>query len=201
MVSLGPANLEQTNNFHRLVQLSVSCGTEVLRKYLEKCLNESRKTFKQHLSAKCRKIPWRKLYPEQIEHLRSEKPDYTNFDVSLITLLILETCDPEDSVKEDIKALRKIRNMISHAVQAEVEGNEQFNRASQHLMKIAACIGAQFKAVIQKQINSIRMMKVVRRCDAMGRVFLYGERLMMALVDLDESAEGKKLGCCFFKAT
>lgn len=185
---------DKKSNFHRLVELNTSCATFVLRKYLEALINKSKLSLKAHLqqALKENKISLDKLFDQQKFALQRSDPRYEDFDVSLSTLIILNTCDVTKSLQSEVKALRTCRNKISHLVNGEISGNTDFNKVSQSILTIAKEVGSNFKMNVYQQINEIKHSELVRTHWNMEMVKMNGEALMMKLVsNSGEQGTGK----------
>lgn len=175
---------DKKSNFHRLVDLNTTCASFVLRKYLEMLVNKSGFSLKDHLqqALKENKITFDVLTHDQRSALQKSDPVYEDFDVSILTLVILNTCDVSEALKLDVKALRTCRNKIAHIVSGEITGATDFNKASQSLLTIAKEVGSEFKVKVYQQINEIRSYELVHTYWNMEMVQLNGEALMMKLV-------------------
>lgn len=183
---------DKKSNFHRLVELNTSCATCVLRKYLQAIINKSKLSLKAHLqqALKQNKISLDELFDQQSFALQKKQPRYEDFDVSLLTLIILNTCDVTKLLQSEVKALRRCRNKISHLVTGEISGNTDFNKASQSILTIAKEVGSNFIINVRRQINEIEQSELVRTHWNMELVQMNGEALMMKLVS-DNVGQGK----------
>ncbi|XP_052764421.1 sterile alpha motif domain-containing protein 9-like isoform X2 [Mya arenaria] len=187
-VLYGKSNIEDAGHYHRLLDLFFSCTAEALRKYLEKDISSQGMTLKDFLQKEDvkKKIKGKSLFPEQKTLLHSPKPSYESFDITLLSMLILEVCNPLESVSQSVRKLKKLRNDLAHNVKGEVHGDQTFNEASQEILIIAKEIGKDFKDKILSQMRDIRNREMVRTRRNMEQIVINGEYFMVKLVESSE---------------
>ncbi|WAR16524.1 SAMD9-like protein [Mya arenaria] len=187
-VLYGKPNIEDAGHYHRLLDLFFSCTAEALRKYLEKDISSQGMTLKDFLQKEDvkKKIKGKSLFPEQKTLLHSPKPSYESFDITLLSMLILEVCNPLESVSQSVRKLKKLRNDLAHNVKGEVHGDQTFNAASQEILIIAKEVGKDFKDKILSQMHDIRNREMVRTRRNMEQIVINGEYFMVKLVESSE---------------
>lgn len=191
-------NMEKRQHFSRAMELNISIGSETMRDLISSYLDKKRVTLKQHLDeefVKEKLEEFKHLCTENFNTLRSINPCLNQMDVSVLTVLILNTFPQQltTETKRLVKVLREKRNNLAHSVKAELDDNSLFKETSQLIVGLAKEITSkhEYAFALIKSINELRNRKLVNCCSNLERVKINNEYFVIKLVESSCTERGK----------
>lgn len=191
-------DLEKSDKYQRALSLNFDCGSDTLRKLIEKILNDNGKTFKGYvkdseIQSKIQQLKQRNvLYMEQVRMINCKDPDIECMDISLLTVMLLELFPVTSTQKDNIKKLRKKRNELAHKPRSMLEDDVPFNEASQIIIDLAKDTRKTFEDDIGKRIEELKKRELIRTRSNMEVIQLNNESLMVKLVEAGKNEKGMR---------
>lgn len=192
----GQTEAEKTALYHKTMALNLDCGSETLRRLIEKKLYDASTTPGQHFqdNAVRNKILAlqnnRKLFPEQYRALTVRKPNLELMDVTLLTLILMElTPNLSGNERSKIRGLRQKRNSLAHSPMAQLGDDILFNEASQLITDLAHSVAdEEFSKRIQGQIIQLKKAYFVRPHTQFELLQIRGEGLIAKILEQKSSS-------------
>jgi hypothetical protein len=192
--------MEKRQHFNRAMELNMSIGSDTMRDLIKSYLDKKGVTLKQHLNEEFVKIKveqFKHLCTENINTLRSSDPSLDLMDVSVLTVLILNTFPTQltKEAKRLVTALRENRNKLAHSVKAELDDAALFKESFQNIVGLAKEVTniKEYAFALIKCINELKNRELVNCCSNIERVKINNEYFLIKLVESQGSERGKFL--------
>ncbi|XP_053382158.1 uncharacterized protein LOC123539661 isoform X2 [Mercenaria mercenaria] len=178
-------DMQKSDKYQQALSLNLDCGSDTLRKLIEKKLSDKNTSLKKyvHDQAVQTKLSQLNLFKEQKQLLNGKNPDLLTMDISLLTLVLLELFSLDMTQEDAVKRLRKCRNTLAHSPRSQLEDDQVFNEASQHITGLSKDTTPEFEKEIKLQIKELKERKLVRTHSMLDIVRLLNESFMVKLMD------------------
>ncbi|XP_053381828.1 sterile alpha motif domain-containing protein 9-like [Mercenaria mercenaria] len=186
-------NMERRQHFQRAMELNMSIGSDTMRDLIKGYLDKKGLTLKEHLNedfVKEKLKLYKKLCAENFHTLCSGDPSLEQMDVSVLTVLILNTFPTQLSSdnRKRVKGLRDMRNKLAHVVKAELDDDTLFKESFQMIVGLAKEIGPKndYAFSLIKTINELRKRELVNCRSNLERVIINNEMFVIKMVESSE---------------
>lgn len=182
-------NFTKSQNFFRACRINVDIASEGLRELLRSKLNDSGYSLKDYLKTpNCKRfMKPSNLYKDQLKILKSKDVSEDNFDISLLTLLLLEVFNTNSKEQHCLKKLRKTRNALAHAAKCQLDDDDLFNKTKQHIFDLCKELSEKGSSKILEMVRQLEGLQLLCTFSNLNIVRLYNGEMLLDLMSKEDT--------------